>query len=1129
MIRVGSHPCVALLLCAVVARAATIADLRQAVDTKPLVRASLGVRSARALSPTKVEVNIGLSCTDIAGSPEAWRVVSEGDAAYAFARFVRPKAADLRRESETPGVAGSAWREYRRTVATLTLPSPMQPGRDYQFIGQGVGAQLLTGARSAAGLVFGQESPPHDPRVDLAVLGLRHVASLGPGWLELQLGPNFSPEAGSRPDNYQVTVAGQRARVVAVGRRTMVDAYLPVGWPFEAIVEHRVCLRLDRPTRPGDLVEVRPAPSVTTPVDLGPQPLPLVSPAIKANQVGYLTRSPVKLAYLGRWLGAYAEAKAAPAGPTTPAGPRPTGLLEQFVAALATAGLPTASSAAPVPEAAPAAAEPNPDDHGPALWLSPDPTFTVCEAATGRVAWRGTAKLVHRSGELTEGYYRHDHSGENVWTLDFTALQQPGRYYLDVPGVGRSLTFTIGDEAYRRAFEVQAHGVFLQRCGCELGPPWSTWRRIACHRAGVTPTTQQRLERHDIKELPKKVDYTRAADAQVGPEMAVLDRDPALLARWALDGDWRDASGHGHDLTPRRAGQPFTPDRAIYPGRNQGFGPTGGEAPLGAQVALPLEASAGATLAFWLKHDGRINFNGTICGYSGPPGKPRLVVSASWGVLYVIVGQGVELPLGRVADGKWHHVAVTVSPERSVVAYLDGKPAGKGEAKAPVGGDTFLLGALEGKELDGKYFDDARLYCRALGADEVATLAKRWGEQALALPVFGGHHDAGDYNPRSHLDVAQNLMDAYEMAPAAFTDGQLRLPESGNGLPDILDEADWALRLWRGLQDEDGGVYGGTESNGDPNFLQTAELDILGDYAYAKDAAASLEFAGAMAQAARIRRVLGRGAEADDLLTRARRAYNWASTHEPQAGSPRSYAESWLCPRAYAAVELLRTTGEPTFGRDYLATSVWTYRPDADVEIYQLYDQQRAAYGYALLPPAQAEAKAQAAARSALLRWADWMIGVSATMAYGFVRHPQAPITWGSGATEHYAIPVLRAWHLTRDSKYLTWLVRTCDNTLGANPLGVSYITGLGERCVRAPLHNSRYGPSGEVAPGQQVEGPNARGEGYRVQEVAFPKLRGEFASLYTFADCHFAIAMDEGLVRAQAESMAVFGVLAGL
>lgn len=66
-----------------------------------------------------------------------------------------------------------------------------------------------------------------------------------------------------------------------------------------------------------------------------------------------------------------------------------------------------------------------------------------------------------------------------------------------------------------------------------------------------------------------------------------------------------------------------------------------------------------------------------------------------------------------------------------------------------------------------------------------------------ALPeVTGGWHDAGDYDRRpSHLMVVNDLAHAYLMSPATFAGGQLNLPESGNGIPDIVDEARWGVEV----------------------------------------------------------------------------------------------------------------------------------------------------------------------------------------------------------------------------------------------------------------------------------------------------------------------------------------------
>ena len=69
--------------------------------------------------------------------------------------------------------------------------------------------------------------------------------------------------------------------------------------------------------------------------------------------------------------------------------------------------------------------------------------------------------------------------------------------------------------------------------------------------------------------------------------------------------------------------------------------------------------------------------------------------------------------------------------------------------------------------------------------------------------TWGWYQDAGDWDGYySHLEVAQNLLFAYEMAPKKFRAGELNIPESGNGLPDILNEAAWLPRYYQRLRKE---------------------------------------------------------------------------------------------------------------------------------------------------------------------------------------------------------------------------------------------------------------------------------------------------------------------------------------
>ena len=1118
-----------LLLPAVlsVCHADPLADFRSLADNRIAVRTSLGVRRAEPLGETQVQLILGMSVTRACQRAASYRIISFHDDNYSYAKFVQPRKVSARTEIEVEGPAGCPFARFERTTVTLDLPSAMKEDVEYFVVAQGSQGEMVTGGHTAQGFVFrkAQTRLAADDAVDLAVLGLRQLEPVGPGILKLEFGPNFSADASSRTQNYLVRVAGKPVKVAQLGRISRIDTYLPTGWPFAAIPMHEVFLQFDPPLHDGELIDVEVNRAVTVAANrasLRFHEKQSLSNSIKVNQVGYLTDSPVKLAYLGRWLGSFPEKIQAAESREARTDDR-----------VAQAFWDQLQEAKGQPEKPDGKTTARPASAAGALAFDPPPEFCICREKDLLVVFRGKARLVHRAGEMTEGYYKVDHSGENVYVLDFTSFTTPGRYFVTVPLVGRSLPFEIGDDVYKKAFEVQAYGVFAQRCGMELGPPYSEWRRIACHTKGLTLTTQLHDEPHEIqKDLAGNV-VRRALDAKPDPKLAKLNQDPALLAYYPLDGNFKDASGNGHDLAPASPGQRFSPDQEILPGDNRAFGPTeAGRANGATGRAIPADTRNGYTMCGWFKKDEDADFHGTLFGFgSGEWGKPRMIVTVGWGVISFSVGsKSPGTQHVRINDHTWRHVALVVAPEaekpRRASLYVDGRLACSAEAGAETAAD-FSLGTITGKGSGNAFFDDFRLYRRALATEELGVLATpRPARAPVMIAAHGGHHDAGDYNPRSHLDVAQTLMDAYEMAPRKFYDGQLNIPERGNGVPDILDEAHWALRLWLDLQDADGGVYHGTESAGDPNFVETVELDHLGDYAYAKDAAASYSFAGAAAQAARLWRSLGKKQEAEDFLARARRAYVWAEDHPPRAKTPRQYASGYLGPRAYAAAQLLHTTGEARFNKDFLDVCVWSRKPDAELDVYNQYDQSLAAWAYVNCPPATVDAGVQQAVRRAILARADMFIGYCQTMGYAFIRHPMAPINWGTGTYENSLPVILWSYALTGDQKYRDWMVRTCDNTLGANPLNRSFIVGLGTRTVRAPLHNSRYCHLGEVVPGQQVEGPVQGANGYRVAETAYPQVRENFASLQTFVDCHFAIDMDEGVVASQAKTMAVFGLL---
>jgi len=107
----------------------------------------------------------------------------------------------------------------------------------------------------------------------------------------------------------------------------------------------------------------------------------------------------------------------------------------------------------------------------------------------------------------------HDpNTGDDVQAADFSALREPGRYYIEVPGVGRSWNFSIGSNVYSRAYQLAMLGFYGQRCGAQvdLGPEFPGYKHSACHLKGeFHPTSGKSGERDNLGGWHDAGDYGR--------------------------------------------------------------------------------------------------------------------------------------------------------------------------------------------------------------------------------------------------------------------------------------------------------------------------------------------------------------------------------------------------------------------------------------------------------------------------------------------------------------------------------------------------------------------------------------------------------------------------------------------
>lgn len=93
------------------------------------------------------------------------------------------------------------------------------------------------------------------------------------------------------------------------------------------------------------------------------------------------------------------------------------------------------------------------------------------------------------------------------------------------------------------------------------------------------------------------------------------------------------------------------------------------------------------------------------------------------------------------------------------------------------------------------------------GQDTEARLFSARNDPSTARDLHGGWYDAGDFNrytPWAARDVVQ-LLHAYLESPGVWTD-DYGIPESGNGVPDLLDEVKWELDWLVRMQNPDGSM-----------------------------------------------------------------------------------------------------------------------------------------------------------------------------------------------------------------------------------------------------------------------------------------------------------------------------------
>ena len=352
--------------------------------------------------------------------------------------------------------------------------------------------------------------------------------------------------------------------------------------------------------------------------------------------------------------------------------------------------------------------------------------------------------------------------------------------------------------------------------------------------------------------------------------------------------------------------------------------------------------------------------------------------------------------------------------------------------------------------------------------------------------VSGGWHDAGDYG-RYVVPGAKTVEDlflAYE--DFDYTADDIGIPESGNGVPDLLDEARYELEWMLKMQDEaTGGVYHKVTGLTFPGMvLATEETEdmVLAPISYA----ATADFVAVMAKAS-VNYAQYDQAFADTCLAAAKKGYDFMKANPDMGGFKNpdeiltgEYPDVGLTDETFwAAAEL------------YLATLDDGYLADTKEAIDTKYNTGlgwAGIGGYALYDLAKAEgidSGLQSSAKEKFLAVAHKKLS-SCQTSHIFIGIETYP--WGSNmVVAGDGMYLLMASKLEDDPAYLEYAQKQRDYILGFNGTGYCYVTGYGDLSPQDTHHRPSQA-LGKTMPGMLVGGADENLEDPYASAVLYGK-----------------------------------------
>ncbi len=336
-----------------------------------------------------------------------------------------------------------------------------------------------------------------------------------------------------------------------------------------------------------------------------------------------------------------------------------------------------------------------------------------------------------------------------------------------------------------------------------------------------------------------------------------------------------------------------------------------------------------------------------------------------------------------------------------------------------------------------------------------------YGEPGQCFEARGGWHDAGDYG--RYITPAAvtigHLLYAYQLYPAAFAE-QLNIPESGNGMPDVLNECRYELEWMLKMQRKDGGVYHKLTAWRHADFIMPEE-DKDTFYAYPVSSMAVADFCACMALASRVYHQAGEKEFAAQMDGAARRAWRWLMENpqpllftNPEGSNTGDYGDTTDADeRLWAAAEMMLLAD---FRGEGIQEYVDVLRRILDTGLAVTDFGWTDVAGFAAMAVLTAPRKTAGEEiaqifRRAVLAEADRLICLRKENAFGMAMGA-GDFCWGSNmVVTNRGILLALADTVSRMDAYREVIQAQIDYLLGKNITGYSFVTGFGDHAYRYP------------------------------------------------------------------------------